>query len=199
MRLDGDRGFTLLETLVALAVLGLLLVLLVDGVHLGLQAWTAQARELRAYGDLDAIDRALRRLVEDMDPGSTTAAPDVLGSKSDLRFTATLPQRAGSGPSGPTDIVLAVDARHRLLLRWTPHRHERRFGPSPRPREVALLADVDRLRLAYWPRAAPWGWRDHWSGPVLPGRVRIRIVFSQQEARHWPDIVVAPRRAPRPG
>lgn len=199
MRPHGDGGFTLLETLVALAVLGLLLVLLVNGVHLGLQAWTVQARDLRAHGDLDAIDRTLRRLVEDMDPGSTTAAPDVLGSESGLRFTATLPQGAGSGPSGPADIVLAVDARHRLLLRWTPHRHEQHFGPPPRPQETALLTDVDRLLLAYWPRAAPWRWRDRWKGPALPGLVRIRIVFSQGEGRHWPDIVVAPLRAPRPG
>jgi hypothetical protein len=49
------------------------------------------------------------------------------------------------------------------------------------------------------PRAAPWRWRDRWNGPALPELVRIRIVFSHGEGRHWPDIVVAPLRAPRAG
>lgn len=193
----GQRGFSLLEMLVALAVLGLLLGLLGDGVHLGLQAWQAQARTVAGRGDLDAVDRLLRGLLARMDPGSTTVAPFVLGGRDRLLFTATLPEGAAGGAPLLADIALGVDAGQRLVLRWTPHRHEHRLGAPPAPQTVPLLSDVAGIELSYWPRKPPWIWRDAWSGPRLPGLVRIRLQSPAGGPPAWPDIVTAPMRDPR--
>lgn len=189
-------GFTLLEVLVALAVLGLLLGLLANGVHFGVRAWDTASRITRREGDLDAVDRALRRLITAMDPGSVSVPPTLAGTAARLLFTAKLPQ--GAGVPGLADLLLAVDDRHRLVLRATPHRHVRPLGPPPAVRQTVLLQDVARLEIRYWPRQPPFGWQTAWSGPALPGLVRIRIVFAAGHDRHWPDIVAAPLRAPLP-
>jgi general secretion pathway protein J len=185
------NGFTLLEILVALVVLGLLMAGLAEGMRFGVVAWHTQARLLARHDDLDAADRLLRHLVADMDPGTLREAPVVRGGATALIFTTDLPQHAGRA-----DVALLVDDRHRLLLRWTPHRHEQVFSPAPAPEQEVLLDGVARLDLAYWPQAAPFVWASGWDAPSLPGLVRIRLVFTDDK-RQWPDIVAAPMRAPR--
>jgi general secretion pathway protein J len=59
-------------------------------------------------------------------------------------------------------------------------------------RETVLLEDIDRLELAYWRGA----WVTRWEAAALPQLVRVRIVFPHGDPRHWPDILVAPRREP---
>ena len=190
------RGFTLLEVLVALAVLGLLLGLLAGGVQLGLRAWQAQARVRETRGDLDAVDRTLRHLIAAAEAGSVSVPPLFDGQSDRLGFSADLPE--GAGIPGVADLGLGVAADHRLVLRYTPHRHVRPLGPPPPVREATLLDGVARLELAYWPRNPPWGWRSAWTGRELPGLIRLRLVFLPGDVRHWPDIVAAPLRTPAP-
>ena len=191
-----SAGFTLLEVLVALAVLGLLTGLLAAGLRVGLQAWRRETRLLHAHADLDATDRALRRLIATMEPGTIGAPPLIAGSADRLAFSAMLPP--GAGITGPADLLLMVDQDHRLVLRYRPHRHVIALRPPPPMRETVLLGDVARLDLAYWPRGAPFGWRRAWTGPVLPGLVRLRIVFPDGDPRHWPAVVARPMRVAAP-
>ena len=62
-----DAGFTLLELLVALVVLGFILAGLAQGVHYGLRAIDSQAQLVGSRGELNAVDRALYRLVVSAD------------------------------------------------------------------------------------------------------------------------------------
>jgi general secretion pathway protein J len=187
-RLSRDRGFTLLELLVALVVFGLLMAGLTQGVRFGLAAWDRQARSVDAGSELDAVDRALHGLVARLDP-----AMAVGGRAHAAAFTSELPQLAGLA-NPEADLLLLVDARHRLILRWTPHLHALRFAAPPPPREEVLLDGVDRLDLAYWSRGGDGGWRESWDETDPPALIRIRVVFPAGDRRHWPDIVAAPRR-----
>ena len=56
-------GFTLLEMLVALVVLGFLMVGLTQGSRFGIQAWRHQADMIAAHDQFDSIDRTLRQLL----------------------------------------------------------------------------------------------------------------------------------------
>ncbi len=119
-------GFTLLELLVAIAVFGLLLVGLTEGARFGLGVAGRQAAMSGGRGELDAVDRTLRRVVAEADP----EAP-FRGTGGTLALTSTLPEGAGLG-GAEADIGVGLDGRHRLLLRWTPHQAGRPLRPPPR-------------------------------------------------------------------
>lgn len=193
MRNRTDGGFTLLEILVALVVFGFLMIGLSQGVRFGLSAWGTQARIIDRRGDMDAVDRTLRRLVREMDPGTRTDPPTIAGTEARFAFTSTLPMGAGNGSA---DMLLAVDASHRFLLRWTPHLHALRIGPPPAPHTEVLLTGVARVQFAYWLAGKAGGaWVRDWTARRLPALVRVRISFLAGDPRHWPDIVAATVRA----
>ena len=188
-----DAGFTLLEVLAALVVLGFLMAGLTGGVRLGLRAWEQQARAGAGQADLDTADRALRRLVNGIDPGTITRSAPVTGRSDRLAMIAALP---ASAPLERAEVALGV-AGQRLVMRWVPQAAGIRVGPPPAAQEAELLTGVAAVRFAYWPRPgkagdpAP-GWRDAWDAPEPPALIRIRLTFL--DARHWPDIVAAPMR-----
>jgi general secretion pathway protein J len=60
-----------------------------------------------------------------------------------------------------------------------------------------LIKGLDRASFTYYgvdePGAAPT-WHDSWSDRfALPGLIRINGAFPAGDARHWPDLVIAPR------
>lgn len=188
---DSSDGFTLLEVLVALVVMGFLLVGLSQGTRFGLRAWDIQARMIDEHGELDAVDRALRRLIQQLDPGTPTTGSTLAGTARQIVFTSDLPMAAVAA-TRRADMILAVDAAHRLMLRWTPHMHAVRIGPPPALQDAELLRGVDRLEIGYWRRDGVGGWLSRWSDRELPALIRIRIVFVEGDARTSPDIVAAP-------
>jgi prepilin-type N-terminal cleavage/methylation domain-containing protein len=189
-------GFTLLEILVALAVLGFVLVMLSQGVQFGLQAWRSQARIAAERGDLDTVGRTLRNLVGRMDPGGQAAGARVVGDDRTLAFTTDLPLAAVQPANRHADVSLSVDSAHRLSLFWVTH-FRNWLGPARVPAQATLADGVDHLDVSYWQSPVggkPGAWLARWDGRVaLPGLVKFRIVFTDRR-RHWPDIVTAPMR-----
>ena len=184
-------GFTLLEVLVAVTVMGFLLAGLSQATRFGLRAWDIQARMIDQHGELDAVDRTLRRLIQQLDPGNPTTGAALAGNARRIVFTSDLPMAAASA-ARRADMILTVDTAHRLMLRWTPHLHVRRVGPPAAPHDIELLRGVDRLELGYWRRDGAGGWLNQWSDRELPSLIRIRIVFVEGDGRTSPDIVAAP-------
>lgn len=193
-----DAGFTLLELLVALVVLGFILAGLSQGVRYGLRATDVQARTLAEQGELDAVDRALRRLIEQMDPSSARDGPGLRGGAARMVFASELPEAAvtqsGGQPTRRAEVSLGVDGARRLVLRAVPRPAGKPFGPPPPPLETELLRGVDRIELAYWPRGPAPRWTGAWTADSLPLLIRLRVVFPPGDRRRWPDIVAAPKR-----
>lgn len=200
--LSGGRqsGFTLLEVLIAVAVLGLLIVGLHQGVRTGLALRHKQVEQLDRTADLDSAMRLLRRLLtrvaaapQGRARGSVAEGAVFSGLSDSLTFVGDLPN--GLGRSRRADMTLFVRGGT-LLLSWSPRRHERLFGAPQPPAETELLHGVARLELAYWgepsPDAAP-GWQSRWEGPGAPELVRIRLVFPEKDRRQWPALLIETR------
>ena len=182
-------GFTLLEMLVALAVFGFLLAGLSQTVRFGLAAWRQDIRMADRKTDLEAVERSLRSIVENLAPGDDAARPPIDGSAD--RLTGVTRLRVPGSGLLPVRIEagLAVSG-NRLVLRWRPHRHAQSLGPEPASQETELAGGVARLGISYW---RPTGvWASSWREPDLPSLIRFHVTFEGESAPRWPDIVVAP-------
>jgi general secretion pathway protein J len=190
-----QAGFTLLEMLVALVVLGLLVVGLTQGVRAGLTLWGAQTRRVGETGELDAVARVLRTLLGEI-PASTAAAGsaiEIKGRQDSLEFVGDLP--TGLGNTHRANITIEL-RQSRLVLSWTPRRHELSSAPPPEPTQTELLGGVDHIDFAYWGAPAtgqPAAWQAQWDGPELPELIRFRLGFAQGDRRRWPDLIAAPQ------
>jgi len=194
-----QRGFTLLEILVALVVLGFLVVGLAEGVSFGLRAWDSQEAFLNRHADMDAMERVLRGLVATADPGGVNEPAPFHGQAHTLAFVARLPMSATGLVTRSAEIGLGVDAKHRLVLRWSPHPHAERLTPPPPPQQTVLLDGVDHVDFSYFRRPSQGGgWVDIWNLQTLPELVRITVAFNGDDRRHWPTIEAAPMLS-RPG
>lgn len=189
MNRRGAAGFTLLELLVALAVFGFLLVGLSQTVRFGLTAWRQDARMSDGKTDLEAVDRTLRSVVENLAPGEDPARPSVDGTANSLTGVTSL-RLPGSGPGSVRVEAGVAVSGGRLVLRWRPDHHWTPFGPPARPTETALVGGVARLGIEYW--RPPGVWVSQWHQPDLPLLVRLRVRFAGSPAPRWPDIIIAP-------
>jgi general secretion pathway protein J len=198
VRRPAAGGFTLLELLVVLVVLGFLMVGVTQGVRAGLTMWGAQTRRVGETGELDAGARVLRMLLSGISSPPSggafagTAHPTKLeGHPDSLTFVGDLP--TGLGTTQRADVTLEL-RRNRLVLLWAPHRHEISSGPAPELSEVELIHGVDRFDLAYRAPAVlnePGGWVAKWDGPTPPELIRVRVRFAKDDPRHWPDLIAA--------
>jgi len=192
-----DDGFTLLEILVALAILGFILIGLGQGLRFGISAWTLQSRGIAARDDIGATERLLRGLIARIDPGGEEEPASLRGLPGAMQFRSTLPSGADIGGTRAVEAGLGVDAAHVLMLRLTPNPRATPLGPAQAVIEEALLAGLDRMEIAYWHparRDVAGGWQTSWTVRGLPALIRIRLVFPTGDSRHWPDIIAAPMR-----
>jgi general secretion pathway protein J len=194
-----QAGFTLLEVLVALTVLGFLFIGLSQGTRTGFALWNSQTRRISATEELDATARVTRSLLTGIPILPATAgdaAPQAIaitGEVNRLAFVGDLP--TGLGTTRRADITFALNAG-RLVLRWSPRRHERAGGPPITPTETELIRGIDRLDLAYFGAASPEAppeWHAQWAGPGLPLLIRVRLGFPKGDGRRWPDLIAAPQ------
>jgi len=194
-----QSGFTLLEMLVVIVVLGFLVIGLTQGVRAGMALWHAQQRRVGETAELDASARVLRSLLTGaaapipggFGPG-TAAGGGIKGDANHLTFIGNLP--TGLGVTRRADISIELHDG-RLVLRWTPRLHEIPFGPPPQPTVTELIAGVARIEIAFWGTIAadqPAAWQSQWQGPAVPQLIRIRLVFAKGDRRRWPDLIATP-------
>ena len=192
----GDAsGFTLLELLVTLVVLGLLMATLTQGIRLGIRATEIEARIGGTASQLEATSRLLRGLISRAEPGDPAAQEAAFtGTPHAVSFVTTLPEGFGAAATREADVSLGVEPGRRLVLRWRPH-YRRWIVPPPPPSAVVLLDGVERLELGFWqpgPGSAAGSWASAMAAADPPKLLRVRVVFPKDDPRRWPDIVAAP-------
>jgi general secretion pathway protein J len=193
MAMTGNRrpnGFTLLEILIVLTILGFLFVGLAQGVRFGLLAQATEAHLTSGNDDFNTLDNTLRHLIEIVDPGDDLDSAPFTANGDRLDCITALPSASGATPDRRIHATLLVDDHHRLVLRWQPSARALNLRPPSPPIDTELLRGVSRIELAFW---RPGGdWLSTWRSPDLPTLVRVRLHFPAGDRRHWPDIVAAP-------
>jgi general secretion pathway protein J len=137
--------------------------------------------------------RALRQLIVSASPGDPAIQGGALvGTAHAVSFVTTLPQGFGAPATGEAEVTLAVGRTQALELLWRPHYRRWIAAPLP-PVPYVLLTHVARLDLSFLGTSGS-GWTSSWSARELPRLVRLHVVFTDGDTRHWPDLIVAPMR-----
>jgi general secretion pathway protein J len=186
-----ERGFTLLEILVALVVLGILMAGLGQGMRLGMAAWTRQAGLVSRTADLDAVDRTIRSLLTNATTGAVHGRNDFRGAVDMVTFDGLLPLAVSTG-GRRAKITLKLDDQHRLMLHWEAMLIDPNTN-QPASGDAVIIDRLDRIAFSYWQSTGDNpGWNDTWTVTSAPSLIRLHLAFDKDDPRHWPDMVVAP-------
>lgn len=201
-------GFTLLELLVAITLLGLIAVMLAGGLRLGARVWERGQEHAEDLAQLEVVQGFLRRQLSQAYPLRLTdadapARTAFQGRPEALRFAVLAPPQFGFGGF----YLLTVDLEEgdeggRLRLSARAYHPEMEEQPREgEVRESVLLERVAAVEFAYFGAQAPDEpplWQDRWEGDgervsELPALVRLRLAFGEGDGRYWPELIVAPR------
>ena len=186
-----DAGFTLLEIIVAVVVLGFILAGLVQGARFGINAWDVQTRLTDNAAEMERVDRVLRLIVEQATPPLAADDKPFSGQEHRMILVTRLPDQPPTQPVRRAQIAVGVDDQHRLLLRWQPHPNAIALKPVPPPSQIVLCEGVDHLDLSYRQAVGDGGrWRTTWDDSALPALVTMHIVL-QSGHRQIPTIQAA--------
>ena len=192
-RTRGQAGFTLLEILVAVVVLGFIVAGLSQATRFGINAWDVQSRLSENAAEIERLDRVLRLVIEQAVPPLSADDKPMDGQEHRLILLTRLPDQPPTQPIRRAQVAIGVDDRHRLLLRWVPHPNATAILPPPPPREIVLAEGVDHLDLSYRQDVSDGGrWKTIWDDSALPALVTMQIVMTSPH-RHIPLIEAATR------
>jgi general secretion pathway protein J len=192
-----QAGFTLLELMVAMALLALLGLVLAGGMRFGLQAWNRLDATLDRGEPIALSQVLLRRTLEQALPLPAAAAPGVIafaGGNSGLRFIAPLPERAaGPGLHQVTIGLEPSEAGFALVLSWQP------LDGAGAGGRKSLLDGILAGHFRYYGDAAdgrPADWQEDWSNArALPRLVALDLSFKDRRIA-WPPLMIAPAAMP---
>ena len=194
MRRKGKQaGFTLLEILVAVVVLGFIVAGLSQATRFGINAWDVQSRLSDNAAEVERLDRVLRLLIEQAVPPLSADDKPMEGQEHRLILLTRLPDQPPTQPIRRAQVAIGVDDKHRLLLRWVPHPNASAILPPPPPQEIVLAEGVDHMDLSYRQDVSDGGkWKTIWDDSSLPALVTMQIVMTSPH-RHIPLIEAATR------
>lgn len=195
-------GFTLVELLVAVAILSLLSALLFGGLRFGTRAWERAEAHAGLASEVQLVQAFLRQRLGQAAPlrrrdddGATTVLFD--GASTAVRLVTVMPVHLETGGYANLELGFERDAG-RLMLRWRPFDFS--AGASrTQAEEVRILLDrVDEANFAYFGPVSDDGnsapkWQTEWRDRArLPELMRLRLRFSDAGRGHWPELLVAP-------
>ncbi|QYE33905.1 prepilin-type N-terminal cleavage/methylation domain-containing protein [Polymorphobacter sp. PAMC 29334] len=177
-----ERGFTLVEMLVSLALLGLAATMMATGFASATRLTRSNEARTVAGETVAAAQSGLRDRIERLRPATrfdgAALAADFEGGPASMTFVALPP--ISERPSPQRRFHLEIDENGGLVL-----------GDG----QAALLSGVADLRLAYFGPDATGvpHWTDDWSArPTAPEAIRIDVTFAPGDRRRWPEMIVRP-------
>jgi type II secretory pathway pseudopilin PulG len=219
-RRPAEEGFTLLELLISLTLLGGIGVVMFGGLWYGLQSWHRSTVFGERADDTTVVRHALDQLLGRAYPlyiGTTKAATtdvaaaantrrdkpgvDFTGTADSIRFLAPTPLALGG--AGFTRFTLQVrpsNLGEMLVMDAQPELANEESTPAEQAaagRESILLDHAKEIRFSYYVGNIESGKTSKWSGrwdhqAALPKLIRVAVEFPGSK---WPDVTIATRIA----
>ena len=180
-------GFTMIELVLAMALLGAMMVLLYSGLAFALRSWDAGEANGRRIADRRIGENFLRREMAELfpmrfkDPMSVKVAFE--GGAQKLRFVSSRPAGITQGGLSLVGVEVETGANprehHLVMRRAMPDDEAKDFGPLDRAERTVLIEGVDSVQFSYFGTENDFTdprWYDTWPyAERIPRLVRIRI------------------------
>jgi general secretion pathway protein J len=200
-----QRGFTLVELLIGLAITGLLAGFLLTALRIGTRSEAAVTTQLERTSEIAAVHGFVRAQLANARPllGQWPDARGAVafdGRDDGVTFVGLIPGALGTGGLQflHLSLIEAGRGQRNLVVRWGT------YDPTVDPAEAdfsgaaTLLSGLAALDLNYFGRLArdrPGAWHARWVHmDALPSLVTMRVVLA--DGRAMPDCVVALRAFP---
>lgn len=186
-----QAGFTLIEIVVAMVLLGTMLLLLYSALSFSVRSWDAGDAAGRRVADRRIGENFLRREVSELFPmrWKESAAAPVLrfafeGEKDHMRFVSSRPAGITQGGLSLVGIEVQAEAppsrrRNLVMRRSLPDADEKTFAALDAAQPTVLIEGVDEVSFDYFGSEndfTPPQWTDSWKWPMrIPEMIRVRI------------------------
>lgn len=197
-----SRGFTLLEMLIAMSLLGILIVVLYGGLHIAIQGWHKGSAQTERVTDMRLVESFLRDQLRqsvsvfrnDPDKGRVVYFE---GETQRLGWVAPLMTYLGQGGLYFIELQpVPHDGGTALQLHWLVYRPTNELNEAPPADDTnsqTLLVDqVTAFKVSYFGTSQPGqdpAWTDNWDNlQQRPELVRIELAVANQA---WPTLTVA--------
>jgi len=187
-------GFTLMEVLVVMTIMGLMMPLIYANVSTGVTAWVQGQTHVSHANNVQSIQMRLRQQLSQTYP-KFLASPDMAGhvdfngTATSLQFISPMPEALGSGGWAKTTLLISLEGEGLQLT--MAQRPELAWEDTPEASSIRLLGNIKAASFSYF--GSDNSWHDGWSNQKeLPKLIRLRMEFANSK-RVWPELVVAPQ------
>ncbi len=191
-----NAGFSLLELIIAIALLAFIAIAIAGGIRFGARAWEASDNSVAALERVQGAQNLLRMLLQravprELDPTFAVDLDLFRGTSTSLSFTADAPSSFGA--EGATRFELRIEGEvgaRRLVLGW------QGANMAAGQRRQTLIENAGAIAIAY---AAPdqsgaLRWVSDWSTQSgAPALVMIRATYPRTSKQRWPALIVRTR------
>jgi general secretion pathway protein J len=190
-----EAGYTLVELLASLIIVGMVSMMMLSGITAGRRVWE-RADIANSQGEaISGAQMLLRERLERAYPATRydkiPTYADFFGIENGVSFLS--PPRDIHAPSGLVRYTLMLAPNGDLLLSAL---SDLAIDPKAPGEPLVLLHNVQQLDIAYYGVAPPDkspAWHDQWQLlPALPLLMRVRVQFPPEDTRAWPDLLIKP-------
>jgi general secretion pathway protein J len=192
-----QRGFTLVEVMVALTILSLVMLATVTGLRTLANTQKAITRLTERVDEVRTVSSFLRDTLETSVAGSGGGGLTLGGGGQDSTFFEVTPDAVQwksvvlFGESYGGSYLLRVGREgEQLMLRWLEPSAQGRALDWAAAQSRVLVEGLEELEISYR-RELGTPWKNQWDREGVPSLLRLQIKAS---GRYWPELILAMRQ-----
>jgi general secretion pathway protein J len=203
-----QSGFTLIETLVGLALLGVMLLLIYSVLNVGLRAWETGEKRVTEASHQRVVQSFLRRELSQLFPVRWRGIPESKiafeGAKDEVKFVTMLTLGASAREGGMQwghiyigdETNTSGESRRTLFIKRSPFNLQAKdWEGLDEAKPIALMDGVKSFEIGYYGAendTADAQWTTEWTNPLRMPQL-IKLTLQVDNGRDVPPLIVSLR------